>query len=208
MGAGIWDERLAPRLIGYCCGRSFINERRREVVPLARGRVLELGVGAGGNFGFYEAGRVESVVGVEPSAVMRALAVERGRAVGLKVEVMDGVGERLPWEAGGFDTVVTTYTLCSVAVPERVLAEARRVLKPDGRLLFLEHGRSPDARVRVWQRRLEPLWKRALGNCHLTRPVRGALEAAGFRLLSHEARHVDPLPRWVGWTEWGEAVAA
>jgi len=175
------------------------------VVPRARGRVLELGVGAGSNFQLYDPGRVSSVVGIEPSAVMRARAAAAGRAAGLEAEVIDAVGECLPFDEAGFDTVVTTYTLCSVASPERVLAEARRVLKPGGTLLFLEHGRAPDAGVHAWQRRIEPLWKRALGNCHLTRPVTGAIEAAGFRLTHHAAHHVQPLPRWVGWTEWGEA---
>ena len=122
--------------------------------------------------------------------------------------MLDAVGECLPFDQAEFDSVVTTYTLCSVASLAGVLAEVRRVLKPDGTLLFLEHGRSPDARVFAAQRRIEPLWKRALGNCHLTRSISGAIESAGFRIGRHTGEYIHPLPRWIGWTECGHAEPA
>ena len=201
----LWNEKIAPRIISCCCAQPFITEQRRHIVPQARGRVLELGVGTGSNFPLYVPGRVSTVIGIEPAPVMRSRARAAACSLPVKVKVLDAVGECLPFNQAEFDSVVTTYTLCSVASLAGVLAEVRRVLKPDGTLLFLEHGRSPDARVFAAQRRIEPLWKRALGNCHLTRSISGAIESAGFHIGRHTADYIHPLPRWIGWTECGHA---
>ncbi len=203
---GWWDRHVVPGLIGFACTRPPVMRRRARVVPAASGRVLELGAGGGANIPFYDRARVSSVVGIDPSDELIARAQDRlpPEARGF-IRIERGVAEALPFAAGSFDTVVTTFTLCSVADQARALAEARRVLAPGGRLLFLEHGRAPDTGPRRWQVRLEPLWKRLAGGCHLTRPVADAIGAAGFRLVERNGAYMERSPRFLGWIEWGEA---
>jgi SAM-dependent methyltransferase len=121
-------------------------------------------------------------------------------------DIQGGVGEAMPFESGRFDTVVPTFTLCSVADQAAVLGEIRRVLKPGGTALFLEHGGAPDAGVAKWQRRIEPLWKPIAGGCHLTRPVTDSVTAAGFRVPERHGRYMEKSPRFAGWVEWGVAL--
>jgi SAM-dependent methyltransferase len=200
-----YERHLLPRLIACGCGSKPIRHQRRKIVPLASGRVLELGVGGGLNLAFYDPSRVASVTGVDPSEALRRRALEAPRPDGLQVEVLDGEAERLPFDAAAFDTVVCTFTLCSVRDPAATLAEAMRVLKPGGSFLFSEHGLAPDESVRRWQRRLEPLQKRLAGGCHLTRPVAASIAAAGFRLCEVETMYLPGTPRPLGWAEWGRA---
>jgi ubiquinone/menaquinone biosynthesis C-methylase UbiE len=175
-------------------------------VPAAEGRVLELGIGMGLNLGLYDADKVTSVTGVDPAPELRAIAEAAPRDPRLSVRVEDGTAEALPFEAGAFDCVVCTFTLCSVHTPAAALAEARRVLRPGGRFLYCEHGLSPDADVAKWQRRIEPVWKRIAGGCHLTRPVTAAIEAAGFTVRRTDSMYIPRAPRFAGWSEWGEAT--
>lgn len=200
-----YDRHILPCVINCACSAKPIRYQRRKIVPSAAGKVLELGIGGGLNLAFYDPARVESVTGVDPSDGLRRKALAAPRAADLKVEVRDGEGESLPFDDGQFDTVVCTFTLCSVRSPPAVLAEARRVLKPAGTFLFSEHGLSPDVDVQVWQRRLEPVWKRIAGGCHLTRPVASSIAAAGFALQSVETMYLPGTPRPLGWAEWGVA---
>lgn len=200
-----YDRHVLPRVICLACASPAVMKQRAKVVPLARGRVLELGVGGGLNLAFYDPAGVDEVVGVDPSAELRARAAAAPRAEGLKVSLLEGTAEALPLEDGSFDTVVCTFTLCSVASPAAALAEARRVLKPSGRLLFCEHGLAPDPGVARWQRRVEPVWKRLAGGCHLTRPVGGTIRGAGLAIARLESMYLPKAPRMLGWNEWGEA---
>ena len=183
-------------------------KQRAKIVPLAEGRVLELGVGMGLNLALYDAAKVASVAGVDPAAELRAQAMAAPRDPRLNVTIADGTAEALPFEDGAFDTVVCTFTLCSVHTPAAALAQARRVLKPGGRLLYCEHGLAPDPDVAKWQRRIEPLWKRLAGGCHLTRPVTRAIADAGFHIESSETMYLPGTPRFAGWNEWGAATPA
>jgi ubiquinone/menaquinone biosynthesis C-methylase UbiE len=200
-----YDRHIMPRLIGCACSTKPIMRQRAKIVPQATGKVLELGIGGGANLSFYDPARVESVSGVDPSAAMRARATKARRPAGLKVEVREGTAEALPFEDASFDTVVCTYTLCSVHDPLAALAETKRVLKPGGRLLFCEHGLAPDAAVTAWQRRIEPTWKKMAGGCHLTRPVGRLVEHAGFWFDRFESMYLPGTPRFAGWNEWGSA---
>jgi ubiquinone/menaquinone biosynthesis C-methylase UbiE len=201
-----YDRHIMPALIGCACASRPIMKQRAKVVPLASGRTLELGIGGGLNLAFYDPAKVSAVLGVDPSAELRARAVEAPRAEGLSVEVLEGTAEALPFDAGSFDSVVCTFTLCSVHTPARALAEARRVLKPGGRLFFCEHGLAPDSEVSRWQGRVEPVWKRLAGGCHLTRPIGSAIAAAGFRLEDSQTMYLPKTPRILGWNEWGVAA--
>ena len=200
-----YERHILPHLIGCACSAGPIRQQRAKIVPRASGRVLELGVGGGLNLAFYDPGRVSGVCGVDPSPGLRAKASQAPRAPGLKVEVLDGRAEDLPFDTASFDTVVCTFTLCSVNSPTAALAEARRVLKPGGVFLFSEHGLSPDPDVQRWQQRIEPLWKRLAGGCHLTRAVTPAIAAAGFTIETVETAYLPHAPRVLGWSEWGSA---
>jgi ubiquinone/menaquinone biosynthesis C-methylase UbiE len=165
--------------------------------------VLELGIGGGLNLQFYDRARVTSVMGVDPSEPLRRRAAAAPREAGLAVTVLPGEAENLPFADSSFDTVVCTFTLCSVRSPARTLCEARRVLRPGGMFLFFEHGLAPDRSVARWQRRLEPLWTRLAGGCHLTRPVTASVVAADFQMVDVQAMYLPKTPRILGWSEWG-----
>ncbi|MBL0916889.1 MAG: class I SAM-dependent methyltransferase [Sphingopyxis sp.] len=194
-----------PRLIKCACSQGQIMKARSEVVPHAQGDVLELGCGGGINMEFYESARVTSFTGLDPSPELLAMSRAAAAARGMMADIQGGIGEAMPFESGRFDTVVTTFTLCSVADQAAVLGEIRRVLKPGGTALFLEHGGAPDAGVATWQRRIEPVWKRIGGNCHLTRPIGEAYEKAGFSVDRQGAAYMPKTPRPFGWIEYGAA---
>lgn len=206
--ASFYERNILPPLLKCACSAPPIAKQRAKIVPQARGRVLELGIGMGLNLAFYDGANVKSVTGVDPAPELRAIAKAAPKPDGLAVEVEAGTAEALPFADKSFDDVVCTYTLCSVHTPAQALSEARRVLKPGGRFLFCEHGLSPEPGVAKWQRRIDPLWSRLFGGCHITRPVAETLQAAGFRLDCHEAMYLPKTPKIAGWNEWGVASAA
>ena len=206
--ASLYDRLVLPRLLKCACSAPPMMKQRAKVVPRAQGRVLELGIGLGLNLRFYDPERVSSVTGVDPARELRAAAESAPHDPRLSVNVEDGTAEALPFSDGSFDCVVCTFTLCSVQAPAQALAEARRVLRPAGRFLYCEHGLAPDPGVVKWQRRIEPVWKRIAGGCHLTRPVTSAIEAAGFKVAQRDSMYLPRTPRFAGWDEWGEATPA
>lgn len=206
MGLRNWYEaNIMPRLITCACSQGQVMKRRAAVVPLARGDVFELGCGGGINHAFYDRGAISSYAGIDPHEGLldatRAAAREKGWAADLR----QGRGEAIPFADASFDCVVCTFTLCSVDDPTQVMREMRRILRPGGMTLFLEHGRAPDAGVRGWQERIEPVWKRLAGGCHLTRPIAGALEQVGFAVERLGEGYTPKAPRFAGWMEWGVA---
>lgn len=202
--SGWWDRHVVPRLISFCCAQPVIMTARRSVVPLAEGDVLELGCGGGINLALYDRERVRSLTGIDPSPELLDRTRAAAQASGVPIEIAAGRGEALPFADQTFDTVVATFTMCSVEQPADVLRELGRVLRPGGRVLFLEHGASPEAGTARWQRRIEPVWKRLAGNCHLTRAASGQYRQAGFEVAS-EGRYMPDTPKPFGWIEWGEA---
>lgn len=200
-----WDAHILPRLITFACGQGQVMKRRALVVPGATGRVLEYGCGGGLNLQFYNPATVSHLTGIDPHAELLHRTDTASAQAPIPIETHCGIAEDLPFPAASFDTVVTTFTLCSVQDPAQALAEARRVLAPGGRLLFLEHGASPDADTFRTQQRIEPVWRRLAGNCHLTRPVTATIESAGFRILSRGQGYTPKSPKFAGWMEWGEA---
>jgi ubiquinone/menaquinone biosynthesis C-methylase UbiE len=176
-----YDDRILPHLINLAMRNRALLPYRRRVIGAADGRVLEIGMGSGMNLPFYPSS-VREVIGLEPSARLSAMAEQAPRGSSTNVTLVPGSAEAMPFETTSFDTVVTTWTLCSIPDAGKALAEVRRVLKPGGQLLFVEHGQAPDARVRKWQDRLTPVWKRIGGGCHLNRPIQTLIESAGFRI--------------------------
>jgi ubiquinone/menaquinone biosynthesis C-methylase UbiE len=180
LGPSWYSRHVLPYLLDIACGLSPITRQRRKVIPQAAGRVLEIGIGTGLNLAFYDRGKVERLVGIDPATEMHVLARRRSQRLGLPLELIQLSAEELPVQSGSFDTVICTYTLCSVSSPDQALREMRRVLRPGGKLLFAEHGLAPDEAVAKWQARLEPYWSRIAGGCHLTRDVPRLLTEAGF----------------------------
>jgi SAM-dependent methyltransferase len=178
---GLYAERVLPRLLALAMRAPRLVPSRARIGAAAEGVVLELGIGSGLNLPFYGPA-VREVIGVEPSAALRRFAAARAAGGGVPLTVLEGTAERLPVATGSVDTVVTTWTLCSVGEPHAALAEALRILRPGGRLLFAEHGLAPDPGVARWQRSLTPGWRRLAGGCHLDRRVDALLDAAGFRI--------------------------
>lgn len=200
---------MLPTLIEKACRSSVILEERRRIVPRATGHVLELGVGSGLNIPFYDAAAVETIVGIDPSDALLAKARERVARSPLqaRISLVEQGAEALPFDAGRFDSVVVTYTLCSVRDVAAVLAEARRVLRPGGSLFFVEHGLADHARVARWQRRITPAWRKLTGNCHLDRDVARALRDAGYALPELSTGFTDGMIKPLSYTYEGRAVA-
>lgn len=206
MGLKNWYEaNIMPRLITCACSQGQVMKRRSAVVPLAQGDVFELGCGGGINHSFYNAQAITSYAGIDPHEGLLEAARDAARAKGWAADLREGRGEAIPFADASFDCAVCTFTLCSVDDPGAVIGELRRVLRPGGRLLFLEHGRAPDATVRRWQERIEPVWKRLAGGCHLTRPITSAIDAAGFAVNPLGKGYTPQAPRFAGWMEWGIA---
>jgi ubiquinone/menaquinone biosynthesis C-methylase UbiE len=175
---GFYQDQIVPLLINLSMRQRSLADYRRRVVPAAEGCVLEIGVGPGLNLPFYSQ-RARQVIGLEPSPKLIALARRAPSAAG-GAQFIKGSAEEIPLKDGTIDTVVMTFTLCSIPDASRALGEIRRVLKPGGRLLFAEHGRAPEPNVARWQDRLTPMWKCFAGGCHLNRAVGSLIEAAGF----------------------------
>lgn len=206
IGANWYERHVLPYLTDLACGVKPIRRQRRKVVPLARGRVLEIGIGTGLNLEHYDKARVDKIVGVDPALEMHRLARKRIAKAGMPVELVGLSAEKIPFEAGTFDTVVVTYSLCTIPDPLAALGEMRRVLKPGGRLIFCEHGLAPDPSVRRWQDRLTPLWSKVAGGCHLNRDIPALLKEAGFRSTDMETMYL-PGPRPLTYNYWGTAEA-
>lgn len=202
---GFYDTYLLPHLVHFTCGAGPAMKQRRKIVPLAAGRVLEVGIGSGLNIPLYDPDRVQHLWGLDPSAEMWAIALKNAEEHHLEAEFLQSGAEAIPLADAVADTVVMTYTLCTVPEPERALAEIRRVLKPGGRLLFCEHGLSPDAGVRRWQHRVNPLWRKLAGGCNLDRPVQDLLAHAGFHCRDLQTMYI---PGWkpACYNYWGTAL--
>jgi ubiquinone/menaquinone biosynthesis C-methylase UbiE len=201
---GLYERHVLPRVINLACSGSDAERQRRRVVPSATGRVLEVGMGPGLNLAHYDTSQVELVWGLEPNTAMRSLADDRITASGIEVRWLDLPGEEIPLDDASVDTVVLTYTLCTIADWERALSQMRRVLRPGGELLFCEHGEAPDEAVQAWQRRVEPVWKRLAGGCHITRRIPDLIGRGGFRIAELDEGY-QPGPKISGYQYWGRA---
>lgn len=191
-----YDRSVVPRLVHWGMRSERLQPLRAATVAAARGRVLEIGVGSGLNFPFY--GReVTEVVGIDPAKPLLARAGKAGGWMPFKIRLICQSAEHLPYPDQSFDTVVTTWSLCSIPDVEAALGEAYRVLRPGGRFVFIEHGAAPTPGLYRWQRRLTPVWRCIAGGCHLDRRPVQLLEQAGFTLETLETGHLLDGPRLV-----------
>ena len=187
---GFYNDRIVPHLVHLSMRNRRLLPRRERVISAAEGRVLEIGIGSGLNLPFYSS-RAWEVVGLDPAPRLLAMARRAAEQCAVPVTFVEGSAEAIPLDDNSIDTAVTTWTLCTIPDAVRALIDVRRVLKPGGRLLFIEHGLAPEDNVRRWQNRLTPVWKRFSGGCHLNRPIRSLIEEAGYRIATIDTAYME-----------------
>lgn len=204
----LYERYVLPPLLNWGCSCRPIQSQRDRIVPQAEGVVLELGFGSGLNLPHYDQSKVAKLYALEPAAGMIARARRRARDAGFPIEILQETAEELSLPAGSIDTILVTYSLCTIPDAVTALEGARRVLKPHGRLLFCEHGLAPDEDVRRWQRRIEPFTRTIGGGCHLTRDIPALVRKAGFTIETLETGYLPKSPKWGGFNYWGAARPA
>ena len=202
---GFYDRHILPRVINCACGTRPIMKQREKVVPEAVGTVLEIGIGTGLNLPYYRSEKIDRLIGLDPSEESWALAAERAAHLDFDVEFIGLPGEEIPLEDDSVDTVLVTYSLCTIPDPVSALRGMAKVLRPGGRLIFCEHGRAPDPAVSRWQDRINPVWRRMLGGCNLNRDVPGLLREGGFAVERVETMYLPKTPKFAGFNYWGSA---
>jgi len=203
---GFYEKWILPRLVDVAMRNKEAMRYRSQIVPQARGMVLEIGVGSGLNLPFYGTG-VEQLYGLDPSEELLVMAGKKSRAIAFPVDFLAYPGEEIPLDDRCIDTVVTTWTLCSIPDPAKALREMRRVLKPGGILLFAEHGLAPEPQVQGWQQFLNPLWSRITGGCNLNRQMDKLIQASGFRIVDLKKEYAKG-PRALSYVYSGHAQPA
>ncbi len=205
---GLYDKYFLAPFINCACGTKPILYQRKKVVPLCTGRVLEVGMGSALNLPYYDRDRVEFIWGLEPSEVMREKARPNIEKSGLEVKLIDLPGEQIPLEDNSVDSILLTYTLCTIPDWLTALQQMRRVLKPGGRLVFTEHGEAPDEGVLKWQNRINPVWRKFAGGCNLNRKIPRLLTDSGFSVDQLDAMYLPSTPKLFGYNYWGVAGIA
>lgn len=205
---GLYDKYFLAPFINCACGTKPILYQRKKVVPLCAGRVLEVGMGSALNLPYYDRDRVEFIWGLEPSEAMREKARPNIEKSGLEVKLIDLPGEQIPLEDNSVDSILLTYTLCTIPDWLTALQQMRRVLKPGGRLVFTEHGEAPDEGVLKWQNRINPVWRKFAGGCNLNRKIPRLLTDSGFSVDQLDAMYLPSTPKLFGYNYWGVAGIA
>ncbi len=201
-----YDKYILPSFLNCACGSKPIKYQRGKVVPMAEGVVLEVGIGSGLNLPYYDRAKVSRIIGLDPSEALNDMAKKVAAAKGLDVAFILGGAESIPLPDNHIDTVLVTYTMCTIPDALSANKEMRRVLKPGGKLIFCEHGLAPDAAVAKWQARIDPFWGKIAGGCHLNRDIPQLIEQAGFKIQSMEQLYLPSTPKFAGYNYWGVAA--
>jgi ubiquinone/menaquinone biosynthesis C-methylase UbiE len=204
---GFYDKYILPHFLNCACGSKPINYQREKVVPMAEGLVLEVGIGSGLNIPFYDTAKIDKIIGLDPSEELNRMASKVAEKSGVPVEFMVSGAESIPLPDNHVDTVLVTFTMCTIPDVVSANKEMLRVLKPGGKMIFCEHGLAPDAGVSKWQDRLDPIWGKIAGGCHLNRNIPSLIEDAGFNIDSMEQMYLPSTPKFAGYNYWGTAVA-
>ena len=199
----LYNKYILPKFLNCACGSKPINYQRQKVVPLASGLVLDVGIGTGLNIPFYNSEIIEKVIGIDPSEELLDLAKNHSNACPAHVELEIGSAELIAYPDNYFDTVLVTYTMCTIPNIHIAIQEMRRVLKPDGKLIFCEHGLAPDIKVAKWQNRIDPIWGKIAGGCHLNRDIPKLIKTAGFSLELMDQMYLTSTPKFAGYNYWG-----
>jgi|TARA_B110001454_G_scaffold191123_1_gene190631 ubiquinone/menaquinone biosynthesis C-methylase UbiE len=201
----LYDRYICPHFINLAMQAKPIRKQREKVIPLACGRVLEIGMGSGLNLEYYNKSSVSEVFAVEPDSTLLEKAKKRAHQNNIDLNIQKLQAELMPFENSTFDTVVSTYTMCSIGKLENALEEVKRVLKKDGSFIFSEHGKSPDKNIYKWQRRLNPIQKRIGGGCHLDINIPEVIKNANFKIYKIDSMYI-PGPKFLSYHYWGSAI--
>ena len=201
----LYDDYFLPKLLDFCCGMEGFQNKRSQIVPLAYGRVLEIGIGSGLNFDYYNFDQVKEIVGVDPAVSSVAIAKSRAPKFNSKISFIESSAESIDLESESFDCVVIGYSLCTIPDPLKALSESKRLLKPQGSLFFMEHGLAPEDNIRKWQHRLTPGWKKLAGGCNLNRNIEELIEQGGFQFKELKKKYIKG-PKIAAFQYYGEAI--
>ena len=200
---GLYDKYILPKFLNCACSSNPINYQRQKIVPLAKGKVLDIGIGSGLNIPFYNSNKIDRVIGIDPSHELIELAKELANDSKASIELVIGSAESIPYPDNFFDTVLVTYTMCTIPNVAIANKEMWRVLKDDGRLIFCEHGLAPDKKISKWQNRIDPFWGKIAGGCHLNRDIQKLITDAGFSFESLDKMYIPSTPKFAGYNYWG-----
>ena len=200
---GFYDKYILPCCLDRACAIAPVSKQREKVVPFASGVVLEIGIRSGLNIPFYNPDKVSKLIGVDPDEYIWKRSAKRRAASPLEIERIGLSGEDIPLQDNMADSVVVTYSLCTIPDPIKALGEMKRILKPGGKILFTEHGKAPDAKVHRWQNRIDPIWGKLAGGCHTGRDIPTLFRQAGLEFESLEQGYI-PGPKVLSYNYWGE----
>ena len=200
-----YDKYILPKFLNCACGSKPINYQREKIVPLAEGMVLDIGIGSGLNIPYYDKSKIDHLYGLDPSIELLNLAKSLAKKNELEIEFLECGAEAIPLPNDSIDTVVITYTLCTIPDTQLSNQEIMRVLKPNGKLLFCEHGLAPDINIAKWQKRINPIWNKIAGGCNLNRDIPKLIRSSGFKILNMEEMYLPSTPKFAGYNYWGVA---
>ena len=201
-----WYEKFfLPKVCDKCCSTKPINYQRNKVVPLAKGIVLEIGMGSGLNIPFYNKNNIEKIIGLDPSEELNFLANKVAKKNNIEIDFIISGAEDIALPDNSIDTILITYTLCTIPDLDNSMAEMKRVLKSDGKFIFCEHGIAPDQNIIKWQRRINPIWKAIMGGCNINRNIPKIISDSGFDITNISEMYLPSTPKIVGYNYWGIA---
>ncbi len=202
----LYDKYVLPKFLNCACGSNPVSRQRQKVVPLVEGKVLEVGVGSGLNLPFYDKSKIDELWGLDPSEELSDMARKLADRENIVVNFISSGAEEIPLPDSYFDSVLITYTMCTIPEVARANKEIKRVLKRGGKLIFCEHGEAPDENIRKWQKRINPFWGKLAGGCNINRKIPSLIQNAGFEIVELEEMYLPKTPKIAGYNYWGYAV--
>ena len=203
----LYEKYVLPKFLNCACGSKPVSYQRKKVVPLAEGKVLEIGIGSGLNLPFYDKAKIDEIWGLDPSEELSEMAKQVAEEESMEVKFISSGAEDIPLPDNYFDCVLVTYTMCTIPEVQRANQEIRRVLKEDGKMIFCEHGEAPDQNIRKWQNRINPFWGKLAGGCNINRKIPSLIQDSGFDIIEMEEMYLPNTPKIAGYNYWGYAVS-
>lgn len=203
----LYEKYVLPKFLNCACGSKPVSYQRKKVVPLAEGKVLEIGIGSGLNLPFYDKAKIDEIWGLDPSEQLSEMAKQVADEESMEVKFISSGAEDIPLPDNYFDCVLVTYTMCTIPEVQRANQEIRRVLKENGKMIFCEHGEAPDQNIRKWQNRINPFWGKLAGGCNINRKIPSLIQDSGFDIIEMEEMYLPNTPKIAGYNYWGYAVS-
>ena len=203
----LYEKYVLPKFLNCACGSKPISYQRKKVVPMAEGKVLEIGIGSGLNLPFYDKSKLDELWGLDPSEGLSEMAKKVADEEAMEVNFISAGAEEIPLPDNHFDSVLVTYTMCTIPEVDRANKEIQRVLKSNGKMIFCEHGLAPDKNIKKWQNRINPFWKKLAGGCNINRNIPSVIQESGFDIIDLEEMYLPSTPKIAGYNYWGYAVS-